>query len=1220
MAATTPDTPPKAPRRMSRRRLMVLFAVFLLLAGGWQAVERFINIERYRPMIDAELEKLIKLPLTFGDMDLKLFPTPRLVVENVAAGEGDFSVFSPEVSVTAGLGQLLRGQLALNVVTIHDARLQMPETTDAFKARWAEYLAALRVPRESSGKAGIKVTLESIDAPKLQIVRGSQAFAGGALQVLRVTAGAPEFVFDLHGAAEHAGTAAQGTLTLDVHQDPRIRGSASLSGMALTALTGDPAMPPLLLDAETTFALAQDATVTVEAKGRLRLPDQADALGPFEVSVRRGPDSLRLDGLHVHTAPLSLDGALEIFDDKRWNLALEEATLRNQGIEWLVTRVPGIPVVAMAGASSEGVLRKVRLGRDSAKGFFFAGGTIDVSDVGLNLKGGYRLDGIRGAITVENDTYQLADFSNGPVEASGSMTVDYATDTVRLNLAGKLNLGPKFPLPEAVAHVLRADAGVVSIPEFEATFIQGKVQLPSLRIAAALENGAVSVYDKRRDAFTTATGVQGEAAFTEGALHITRIKGPHSEFSGTLTPDETLQRWAVSSTFTSDLSSPLWAFLQPATVTIQGGKLECTRLEGTFVRGQKTPETLALEATAKDVTLALQSGGFKDALHLASVALKSTASELAYDAAGTSGMLGPFTAQGTYTLASGAVDTQARVRLNEAVALPETWRVGVAGTVLQALAEVPLRVRYGGAGSALEITSDEPLSMKGTLDFAAETGTRAPFGLSLAANLPAAWLAPHLSAAVEPSGIVKVAATIASADGKLAARADFSGAALGWSILEKKVDFPAAISLSGGWSGGRARLTGGQVEAGGERIPFTLKDGAPSAEQVAIALEPLAPLLPEGATLRGRVSGSYAGESGAILLEFDRAHALLAPDLLPLELDGGIARRGGGWRVENLAWAIGASRGSFQATETGGMWQGRVQASRIHASELRQGYQAWNARRGMPEDKGERPWDFSGDIEVAADTLVWAEAILEKVHGVAHFSPGAVQVGDLVAVHGTGQIAGAAGYVSTREGNPAVLSTDLTVSGVDAVLLEGLFLEKARGLAGLMNARVALTIPLIAENPSVMHAMSGEITFEGRDGTLGKAGLASKLLGALRTTDILRLRVPQLKDKGLSFKTLSGRVLIDQGVFRVDPFSLSDSAYVLVAKATFDYPKDTAGGGGEIQVLEGVTGMARKIPILGDAANLVSKVFGIPIKVSGTAKDPTFGVGVAAPLKESKAP
>ena len=148
MVSTTSDTPSAPKRRMSRRRLVILSGMAILLAVGWQAVERFIDIERYRPAIDAELEKLIKLPLTFGAMDLRLFPTPRLAVEEVSVGEGDFAAFSPEVSVTASLWQLLRKQLALGTVTIYDARLQMPESNADFQARWAAYLASLR-PEET---------------------------------------------------------------------------------------------------------------------------------------------------------------------------------------------------------------------------------------------------------------------------------------------------------------------------------------------------------------------------------------------------------------------------------------------------------------------------------------------------------------------------------------------------------------------------------------------------------------------------------------------------------------------------------------------------------------------------------------------------------------------------------------------------------------------------------------------------------------------------------------------------------------------------------------------------------------------------------------------------------------------------------------------------------------------------------------------------------------
>jgi len=1213
MVSTTPDTPSVPKRRISRRRLIVLSIVTFFLIGGWQVVERFIDIERYRPLIDTELEKLIKLPLSFGAMDLRLFPTPHLVVEDVTAGEGDFSAFSPEISVTAGLGSLLRGHLALTHLSIAEARLQMPEGREAFRLRWREYLRSLSAPRESSGKSRMKVTLDNIDVPVVQIFIGAQPFSSGSLEVLGVTAGAPEFVFDLQGSSEGNEMTARGNLVLALKQDPRIQGAAHLGGIALSDLTGDPTLPPFLLDAETTFAVARDNSIAVEADGQVRVSDQADALGPFEVSVRQSAESLRLEGLRVNTAPVVLEATLELFDDKRWNLAVATATLRNQGIEWLVARVPGIPMTVPEGESAEVGLQQARLAGGPTQGFSFAEGAIEVSGVGIRMNDGYTIDRVRGSVTVQNDRYQLTDFSNENVETAGTMTVDYLTDTVSLDLTGTLKLGPEFPLPDALAKVLRTEAGTVTIPEFKATFQNGNVQLSTLRIAAKIEAGVVSMFDRRTNAFASATGADGEISFSDGALRISRMAGPYTEFSGTLTPDERLQRWAVSFAFSSDLSSPLWKFLQPAAVNIQAGKLKCTRLEAVYLRGQSAPEALLVEAIASDVKLAIQNGGFKDVVRLSSVALSTSGEAVAYEAQGSTGTLGPFTAKGSYAVATGSVDSEARIKLAEAKELPESWRDGPAGSLFKALGEVPLKIRYDATEHALTISSED-LSLAGTMDFVTDGKAKAPFDLSASAVLPASWLAPHLSTTVEPAGSLAVNAKMAASDGKFIARADFANAVLVWSFLEKKAGFPLAVSADGHWSGGRARIDAGQVDAGGEIAAFTVKDGAVRTDHFAIALEPLSPLLPEGSSMSGRLSGTYAGDTGTVALNFDDVTGTIAADMSPVRLDGGIARHGGAWRVENLAWVIGSSQGSLQASAGGGKWQGRVDSSQIHVTELKAFHQAWKARLGVPENPTQPPWNFTGDFEVTAGTLQWAEATMVNARSMLHFTPGALEAADLAIGHGSGTITGAIGYASAREGNPAVITTNLLVQGVDAVLLEGLFLEKARGLAGPMNGQVALTIPLIPDSPSVLHAMSGDVTFEAKDGTLGKAGLASKLLAALRTTDILRLRVPQLKDNGLSYKTLTGRVAIENGVFRADPFRLSDSAYVLDVRATFDYPADTAEGRGELQVLQGVTGLARKIPILGDAANLVSKVLGIPIKVSGTAKDPTFGVGVPGPV------
>lgn len=1219
MAAHSLDTPPAARRPIARRRLRLLLSVVLLFALLWQGVERIINVERYRPLIDSELEKLIRLPLTFGEMDIKLFPTPRLAVANVRAGEGDFSVFAPEVAVTASLGRLFHQQLELHEVTVYDAQLRMPEDHGAFKARWTDYLAALRTPREPKGQSRLRVTLDRIHAPELVVLRGAGTFATGELDVLRVTGGTPEFVYELRGTGDEAPWSARGALDLDMKRDPRLQGSAMIRGAALKALTGDSHWPPFLMDAEATYTLAADAAFNVTAHGQVRLPDQADALGPFEVTVRQATDGLHLEGLRVHTLPLSLTGAIVIGADKRWYLDAEEATLRNQGIRWLVTRVPAIPLTVTEGGAAEVAMTSARLGGDPSRGFYFEQGAIKVKDVGIRIKGDYQMDGIDGAIAVDHDVYTLSGLSNGHVEAAGTMTLGYAADSVDLNLTGKLNLSPEFPLPEAVSSLLRTEAGTVTIPEFQATFLQGNVQHSTLRVAASLVKGAVSTYDQNTRTFTPPMAVAGEGRFKEGVLHIGRIEGPHTRFTGTLTPDESLQRWSVVSSFTSDLASPFWDLLRPGMITFERGKIECTRLEGAFVRGEKKPESLLVEATVKDAVAALDTGGFNDGIHLDTVAFKSTATEVNFDGSGSSEKLGRFAAQGTFAIATGAVKSQARLRPAEAVLIPEAWRQTLGEQVLNALGDVPLTLNYAGTGSRIELASEAPLSLKGTLDVGPRAKAKAPLGLSIGATVPANWLAPHLSPSIEPAGSVKVAFEVDPVKGSISGHADFTEATMGWSLLAKKAGFPAAVSVSGAWSEQGARIASGKLEAGGERVDFTLNAGSLRVEKFSVGLTPLAPLLPEGGTLEGRVGGSY-GPEGALSLDLDGVSARIAPELLPLRLDGALARTGGRWKTENLDWEIGVSQGRLQLAAGGATWQGQLSATRIHASELRQGYAAWAARRGQPREENAPPWTFSGDIAVTADALMWAEATLQNVRCTARFTPGAVQLVDLVLGHGSGQLSGVGGYISARDGNPSTLSADLAVHGVDAVLLEGLFLEKARGLAGLMNGRVALTIPLAPESPSVMNNISGDITFEGKDGTLGKAGLGSKLLGALRTTDIFRLRLPSLKDKGLTFKTISGHVAITQGVFNLDSFKLADPAYVLEGKATFDYPRDVADGGGEVQVLEGVTGMTRKIPILGEAANLVSKVFGLPIKISGTAREPSFGVGVATPVKTPKTP
>ncbi|MDP2325933.1 MAG: AsmA-like C-terminal region-containing protein, partial [Gammaproteobacteria bacterium] len=243
----------------------------------------------------------------------------------------------------------------------------------------------------------------------------------------------------------------------------------------------------------------------------------------------------------------------------------------------------------------------------------------------------------------------------------------------------------------------------------------------------------------------------------------------------------------------------------------------------------------------------------------------------------------------------------------------------------------------------------------------------------------------------------------------------------------------------------------------------------------------------------------------------------------------------------------------------------------------------------------------------------WVNATVEKAKGTLEIDANAITMRDVSFTHGTGAGTGSGARRFGAGGQPDTIEATFQLREVNADLIEGLFMGDTRDLDGLFDATGSLAFPMPAGDTPVRNGMNGTIRFQAVNGTLGKAGLISKLLTALRTTDILRLRIPQLRDRGLTFNTLSGSIAMENGVFHLAPYTMADSTYVLEADALLDYPRDIASGTIEIQVLEGVTGVTRRIPFLGEAAGMVSKVFSVPIRISGAASDPAFRPGISGP-------
>src|ERR1700757_3134338 len=99
-----------------RKLGIAILVIIVLLVAAALIVPRFIDINRYRSQIQAQLEKRLGRQVTLGEMSLGVFP-PRFRVKNVLiSADPGFNTGKPfatanQLSVVAKLWPLLHKQL-----------------------------------------------------------------------------------------------------------------------------------------------------------------------------------------------------------------------------------------------------------------------------------------------------------------------------------------------------------------------------------------------------------------------------------------------------------------------------------------------------------------------------------------------------------------------------------------------------------------------------------------------------------------------------------------------------------------------------------------------------------------------------------------------------------------------------------------------------------------------------------------------------------------------------------------------------------------------------------------------------------------------------------------------------------------------------------------------------------------------------------------------------
>lgn len=113
-----------------RKLLWIFSGLVLLVVGVAVALLLFVDVNRYRPRIQAELQKATGRAVSLGKMDLQIFPL-RFRVENaVIADDAAFPGGRPfvevgELRVAAALWPLLNGRVEVSTVELHQPHIEL---------------------------------------------------------------------------------------------------------------------------------------------------------------------------------------------------------------------------------------------------------------------------------------------------------------------------------------------------------------------------------------------------------------------------------------------------------------------------------------------------------------------------------------------------------------------------------------------------------------------------------------------------------------------------------------------------------------------------------------------------------------------------------------------------------------------------------------------------------------------------------------------------------------------------------------------------------------------------------------------------------------------------------------------------------------------------------------------------------------------------------------
>ncbi|MBI5095605.1 MAG: AsmA-like C-terminal domain-containing protein [Candidatus Hydrogenedentes bacterium] len=786
------------------------------------------------------------------------------------------------------------------------------------------------------------------------------------------------------------------------------------------------------------------------------------------------------------------------------------------------------------------------------------------------------------------------------------------------------SLGPLLALLPKTEVRLRASTGA----KLEAKdLLIGMTREGQLRfVKGAASFSGIGVDHRGAEALSS---VRGGLELKEGVIQITRVEADGMSFTGTAKPDLGARTVAVDLSGELELTRKrLSPFLELEAVSKLGGTVTLKHIAATFAPGQGVPPDLVIEGSLAKGSAEVESAQFRDSVSGMKMDFVTRPEAIFTNGIANSKMLGAISCEGSYRFKTGTWEGALTTDVPRVVSafLKSDDQKRKIGPIVASYGDAPFKVTCVlPQGKATAVTISLARSVEPPLQAEVQF-TRGKEGLTLGAitattRLPLTAFAHLLPPTIVTAGSMPISFSRSPQEQAFRVQADLTDCTLeAGAYVSKKKGGVCNIEVRGEAAPGNWTAQTLLIDLLGQKVQGKMANADIVFDKVDLQLESLAGLLSRGAKAYGRVTGSFATALTKLDLNLNNVGLFLTPELGLDSITGSVGLAGGQWSARDLRVKSANSDCVLNGETEPAGWRGTLTGAKLDVNAIQALADQAKAFTGKkPETKEVEPSKTTaGNLVVEIDSVFYRRARIDKLRADVQLLPAVTHVRNLKAQPYAGWVTGALDLVKANGETPPYADIDLTLDGVDARIIDGLSTKEPRNFTGALSGKIRLQVPT-GDGVEPINGVTGTVRITGQNGSLGKMGLATKALAVLRATELIRLRMPSLKDEGLLYDTLACSVGMDKGVMSIEKFELLNTSLSAEAEGRIDFPRLDTDVRIRVHPLEAVTGLVEGVPILGQAVNQVTKQGGLLLVAKGSPYEPSVrfeGTGTTEAVTE----